>query len=128
MTTAKKSRRILIIDDDHDQLTVRELLLQARGFRTLAAGDAQSAFALAKAERPDCALLDLHLPTEAAGIALLRSLRALPFPPRVVILTGTDIKRLRCAPELKDAEAVVEKGSPSRALVELLRLVCDKSA
>ncbi len=127
MTTANRSR-ILIVDDDLDQLTVRELLLQARGFQTLAAGDAQSAFALAEAERPDCALLDLNLPTEAAGLALLRSLRGLPFPPRVVVLTGTNIKRLRCARELQEADAVLEKGSPSNTLVELLRTVCSKPA
>ena len=119
-------RQILIVDDDEDQLAVRQLLLQARGFRTIVAHDAASALALAQGQQPDCALLDLHLPTEAAGLSLLRSLQALPVPPRVVILTGRNVQRLSAQQDLSSVDAIVEKGCSSNILLQVLHEVCDK--
>lgn len=83
---------VLIVDDNDENAKLARDVLQHAGMRTLSAGTAAEALALATAHVPDVVLMDLHLPdldgTEAArrlaedertaGIPVL-ALSALPF-------------------------------------------------
>jgi two-component system cell cycle response regulator DivK len=61
---------VLIVDDNETNLKLARDVLQAAGFRTLEAGSAGEAIALAEEHLPDVVLMDLRLPdmegTEAA--------------------------------------------------------------
>ncbi|MGP9782499.1 DNA-binding response regulator [Arthrobacter sp. MYb211] len=52
--------------------------------------DAQSALQLVSEQAPDVVLMDLHLGSGPGGIETTRSLRALPNPPQVLVLTTYD--------------------------------------
>src|ERR1051325_7742946 len=52
------SRRILIVEDNFDNLHIYRTLLQHRGFTVLTATYGRAGLAIAKAERPDLVLMD----------------------------------------------------------------------
>jgi len=66
--------RILLVDDNVDALEMMAMLLEALGYKTLLANDAEAAIAIATAERPEIALLDIGLPG-MTGYELARRLR-----------------------------------------------------
>lgn len=78
-------KTILAVDDDHLQLNAlaRSLRLQKTVYTTT---DSQSALELARRQRPDLAIIDMHL-GGASGIALVRTLRA-EFPDMVIALVS----------------------------------------
>ncbi len=69
--------KVLIADDDREQLSLRGMLLRQNGIETIEAGDEVSAVELAMSQHPDCAIIDLRLPTEELGLRLIRELKAL---------------------------------------------------
>jgi two-component system, response regulator RegA len=87
MTMGRSQRRlrtILIVDDDAILLSALERDLGARGYVVLATSSAVKALELARAGRPDCALLDLCIGDDS-GIDLLRELKA-ELPELLVLL------------------------------------------
>src|SRR2546427_10383832 len=79
--------RILIVDDDEPfRLALRNAFVR-RGYEfSLAAPPAEAEGAMREAT-PQYAVVDLRMPG-GSGLDLVRSLRALPKPPQVVVLTG----------------------------------------
>ncbi len=67
--------RILIVEDEANNLDVAQRIVRAAGHETLTATDGQSGFDLAQAEHPDAVLIDLLLP-EVDGWTVTRMLRA----------------------------------------------------
>jgi uncharacterized protein (TIGR00251 family) len=112
--------RILIADDDEDQLELRSLLLSSRGYETIAVTTTAAALKEAKARRPECALVDLKLPTEAMGLSLIRALKEFDGAMRVFVLTGGDPQRINALPEKKLVEEVFVKGSSMAHLMKKL--------
>ena len=112
--------RILIADDDKDQLAMRSLLLSRSGYETIAATTSAAALREAKAQRPECALVDLKLPTEAIGLSLIRELKRLDGAMRVFVLTGGDPQRINALPERKLVEEVFVKGASTAYLIKKL--------
>lgn len=74
----------LIVDDSPENRSLIETILSATGYRVVQAASAEEALQLARRERPDLILSDLHMPG-ASGLHLLKAvrnddaLRALPF-------------------------------------------------
>ncbi len=86
-------RRILIIDDNPDDLRLMDKLLgQEGGFQTILADDGPSGLQALEDNPPDAILLDLFMP-EMDGFAVLEALQANPqwrsIP--VLLLTGGDL-------------------------------------
>jgi two-component system, response regulator RegA len=78
---------ILVVDDDE---TLRERLAKAfvsRGLEARTAGSCEEALALAQAEPPELAVLDLRMPGKS-GLELLRALKALDAETQIVVLTA----------------------------------------
>lgn len=84
---ARRLHTILVVDDDTLLLSALERDLRARGMTVLAAATAARALELARARRPDCALIDLCIGDDS-GIDLLRQLKELLPELLVVLLTG----------------------------------------
>jgi two-component system, response regulator RegA len=81
------SRSILLVDDD---ATFRARLARAFAERGLAVREAageQTALALARAESPELAVVDLRI-ADGDGLAVVRALRAIDPTTNVVVLTG----------------------------------------
>ena len=66
---------ILIADDDHDQLTSLQTLLNAHGFKVITASDGQIALDTARAKDLDLIVLDINMP-RLSGLEVLRRFKA----------------------------------------------------
>jgi|GEM_PF-1721073 len=113
--------KILLADDDKDQLALRGMLLRQSGLETIEASDAGSAIQLAAAQKPQCAVVDLRLPTEELGLRLIRELKAQNPSMRIVVLTGADPARLARCPEKALIDEILVKGSSSAHLIQKLK-------
>jgi class 3 adenylate cyclase len=79
--------RILIADDNPDNLDIFRTRLAAHGYEIVTAVDGEEALARARAEQPDLILLDVMMP-KLDGIAVCQRIKAdasLPFMPIVMI-------------------------------------------
>lgn len=85
-----RSLRVLVVDDDAGALAaVRELLcMSLPGTDVLAAADPMVALTLARRERPDVVLTDLHMP-HGGGLSLVAALRREPATATVPIVVVT---------------------------------------
>lgn len=115
--------KILVADDDLDQLTLRCLLLQKSGFETIQASDPKMALAAARSENPKCAVLDLRFPTEESGFRLVRELKELNSAMHLFLLTGANPARFAHRSEADLVDEILEKGSPSAKLVRKLKAI-----
>lgn len=82
-------KKILIVDDEEDILTYLSALFQDNGYETVTAGDGESAFEKALAEKPDLITLDLAMP-EQSGVKTYRSYKETPElkDTPVIVITG----------------------------------------
>jgi two-component system OmpR family response regulator len=113
--------KVLLADDDKDQLELRGLLLSTSGFETIEVSDGPSALRAAAAEKPECAVVDLRFPTEELGLRLIRGLKKMNAAMRVIVLTGADPLRIGRLPEKELMDEVIVKGSSSHQLLRSLK-------
>lgn len=114
--------RILIVEDNLDQLEIRTLLLEQAGHRVHSARSADEALSLLEPTL-EAAIVDLSLPEPSDGRALLRELRLRTPQTPIAVLTGW-IDELKRFPENEYVAAILEKPCPSRKLLETVaRLV-----
>ena len=114
--------KILLADDDKDQLELRRLLLLKKGYQPIAVANVTAALKEAKAQSPHCAVVDLKMPTEAIGLGLIRALRENDAALRIFVLTGGDPKRIDKLPERSLVDAVLIKGSAAELVKKLAEL------
>ena len=55
-------RKILVVDDEPDIVTVVSKILEVRGYQVITAASGQEGFKKAKEEKPDLILLDILMP------------------------------------------------------------------
>lgn len=67
-------RTILIVEDEPVLLRYLDRMFTARGWRCVTACSGRAALAIAQTSRPDCALIDFHLP-DTDGLKVLADLR-----------------------------------------------------
>ena len=71
------SKRVLVVDDNSNNLMLEKDLLEVAGFEVLVAENASSGIAIARKEKPDIIIMDMRLPdmrgSEAAKILFLDS-------------------------------------------------------
>ena len=66
---------ILVVDDEPRLVRLVREILQAVGYRVIAAGDGEAALEMTAIERPDLILLDILLPHDMDGYEICRRLR-----------------------------------------------------
>lgn len=86
-------KRILLVDDEPDLLSMVKLRLEANGYEVITASDGNTAYEKAKSETPDLIILDLMLP----GIDGYQVCRLLKFDERyrsipIIMLTALSQK------------------------------------
>jgi DNA-binding NtrC family response regulator len=79
--------RILLVDDEPDQVALLRAMLIPLGMDVVTADSAEQGFTTFRRHPVDVVVTDLNLPGES-GIDLIRKLRSLDTPPAVVLITG----------------------------------------
>jgi CheY-like chemotaxis protein len=83
-------KKVLVVDDNDNNLTLEKDLLEVAGFEVFVAENAASGIAIARQERPDIIVMDMRLPdmrgSEAAKI-LLQSAETRDIP--IVFVTAS---------------------------------------
>jgi two-component system cell cycle response regulator DivK len=69
-------KRVLIIEDNEDNMKLISFILENHGFYTLKAASGQEGIDMVLHEKPDLVLLDIQLP-DMDGLEVLRAIRAL---------------------------------------------------
>ena len=110
--------RVLIVDDHASFRDIARMLLAAAGVEVVGeAADGASAIAAAREQRPDCVLLDVHLP-DIDGFEVAAALAAGEDGPAVVMTSTRDVRDF--APLLRHAPVrgfiAKESFSPARFL------------
>ena len=89
MTQGQQRRpRVLVIDDNHELLSLVTRALQRRGYETMSADDGASALKACSRQIPDVILLDLQLP-DIDGMDLCYEMRDTVGVP-IIMLTSRD--------------------------------------
>ena len=80
--------RLLVADDDVQQLGIRKLLLEAAGHEVTVAEDAPEARRLLEELHPDVLVMDLRLPKLKDGLSLIRCVDEQRLTAKIIVLSG----------------------------------------
>jgi CheY-like chemotaxis protein len=80
--------RLLVADDDAQQLGIRKLLLEAAGHEVAVAANAPEARRMLEELRPDVLVMDLRLPKLKDGLSLIRCVTEHGLAARIIVLSG----------------------------------------
>ena len=80
--------RLLVADDDVQQLGIRKLLLEAAGHEVAVAENAPEARRLLHELRPDVLVMDLRLPKLKDGLSLIRCVEEKRLAAKIIVLSG----------------------------------------
>lgn len=82
------SKKILIVEDNPENMRMIEMCLRAESYTLLKAVNGEDALEVAKKERPDLIIMDIRLP-KMSGLEVTRQLREIPEFSRTPILAVT---------------------------------------
>jgi YesN/AraC family two-component response regulator len=120
MTTAKRTVRAMIADDEPHIRAMLKLIISSLGAEVVAdTGDGQSAVELFRAHQPDLVLLDINMP-RLDGIKVLKQIMAINGKTLVIMLTAQNT--MDSVRESLDAGArnYILKNNSSDELVRLI--------
>ena len=120
-------KRIMVVDDDSDIVTVLQSALIKAGFFIAAYSNPRKALADYKPRDYDLVLLDVRMPG-LSGYELYAELKKLDARIKVIFLTAFDVQQeiVKLFPEL-DAKCILQKPVEVRVLVEAIRRRIDFS-
>ena len=82
------SKRILVVEDQEDNLRILRDLLTDAGFEVIEAVNGKEALSVAEAARPDLILMDIQLP-ELDGLEATRRIKANPAIRHIPVIAVT---------------------------------------
>ncbi|MET1754508.1 response regulator [Novosphingobium sp. RD2P27] len=118
----QRLRRVLVVEDDHNQAESIHHLLASRDVETVEVHSAAACLEKLGSETFDCMVLDLNLP-DMPGLDLLERLsddESVGFPP-VIVYTGRDLSSAEEMRLRRYSKSIIVKGakSPERLLDEV---------
>lgn len=88
-----KNKKVLVVDDENDAVTVLETILTEQGLDVITASDGEAGLKKVKSESPDLVFLDVQMP-KMSGFDVFRILRedekTKEIP--IIMLTGVEEK------------------------------------
>ena len=95
--------KILLVEDNPQNMRLFEMTLRPKGYRLLTATDGEEALDMAIREKPDLIIMDIYLP-KVSGLEVTKRLRQMPAFNHVPIIAVT-------AHAMKgDKEKIIEAG------------------
>jgi CheY-like chemotaxis protein len=121
------NRRVLIIEDNFDNIFIYRTLLEHRGFTVMTATDGKTGLHMAKAEQPDLVLMDVSMPGVdgwQATSALKADKETASIP--VIILTAHALAADRLHAEEVGADGYIAKpAEPMQVLSAVERTLAE---
>lgn len=111
---------VLVVDDDPAQADQIASFLRMRGIATETAGNGVEGLEAVARIAPRVVITDIDMPG-MDGVAFARELRALPHPPRIIMISGEPQKVAEANQAHLGVFAVVDKPIPLRALETFVR-------
>jgi CheY-like chemotaxis protein len=85
-------KKILIVDDEVEQIDFASTILEASGYKVITAMDGKEGMKKTKAEKPDLILLDIMMP-EQGGIGMYQNLKHDENTKNIPVIIVTGIPR-----------------------------------
>lgn len=86
-----ETKKILIVDDDVDVITVIETILKKDGYEVISANDKKEGLEKIKNEKPDLAILDVMMTTHYEGFELAQEILADKELAKIPVLIQTSL-------------------------------------
>ena len=118
---------IAVVDDEESIRTALKRLLRAAGLEAEGYASGQAFLDAAVQRRPDCVLLDLHMP-RMSGQQILERIRQMAARAPVVVITGHDTPESREQCLAAGAAAHLCKPLDDRLLLNAISAALSKSA
>jgi len=111
--------RLLVADDDVQQLGIRKLLLEAAGHEVAVADNAPETCRLLVELRPDVLVMDLRLPKLKDGLSLIHCVDEQRLAVKIIVLSGWT-EQLYGLPEEKLVCCILGKPIRNEHLLEAI--------
>jgi DNA-binding response OmpR family regulator len=112
------SRRVLIVDDDHEIVESVRFALETKGYQVLVARDGNQGLAMAEREDPDLVILDMMMPKRSGFLVLEKLRRSRPVPLRVIMITANEGSRHKAYAEMLGVDDYIRKPFAMDRLME----------
>lgn len=121
----KKSKRVLIVDDDQQVLDAIHAALESHGYEVLVAHDGNEGLVRAERDAPDLVVLDMMMPRRS-GLGVLDKLHcAQGLGPRVLLVTANDDQKHRDDARTAGADAFLRKPFHMEELLSMVETLLE---
>jgi two-component system OmpR family response regulator len=119
--------RVLIVDDDHEQLDMVSRILRLEGFEVATTSEAIGVSNLVRSFEPDVVLLDVEIPALRGDRLLGLARRGAPAHTKFVLFSAYEPEKLRAIAREVQAHDWISKGDGAFSLGLRLRQMCQRS-
>ena len=99
---------IVLVEDDREISTTIQGVLEASGYRVLAAPNGVEGQKLIESKQPDLVITDMMVP-RMGGFPVLEFLKSLDAPPRVIMITANEGGRHKAYAEMLGVDEYIRK-------------------
>ncbi|NMO16222.1 response regulator [Pyxidicoccus fallax] len=119
--------RILVVDDDQDQLALAERTLSAYGFDVRTHRSSLGVSNLVRTSAPDLVLLDVNIPALSGDKVLALARAQAPASTKFILFSASDESKLRALARASGADGYISKSVQGEDLAQKLEAIHRKS-
>jgi len=127
MSESENKIRVLVVDDDVDQLMLLERTLNAYGFEVRTHRSSLGVSNLVRNANPDLVLLDVNIPALSGDKVLALARNQAPTGTRFILYSASDESKLRALALASGADSYISKSVQGEALARKLISIYKKS-
>ena len=113
----RADKTILLIEDDREISSTLAGVLESAGYQVVAAENGVEGRRLAESSSPDLVITDMMMP-KMGGFPVLESLKSLPKPPKVIMITANEGSRHKAYAEMLGVDDYLRKPFAMDALLD----------
>ena len=107
-TTMSTDYKILLIEDDREISSTLSGVIKSAGYNIIVAPNGLEGQKLTQTENPDLVITDMMMP-KMGGFPVLETLKSLPSPPKVIMITANEGGRHKAYAEMLGVDDYLRK-------------------